>query len=73
MLQHMVIKEKENENMSTLDEMGHTIQGNIDTTRKLTRGLLFESRHIILDKDVRRIHQRKEKRKTTRKGGHSQK
>ena len=62
----MVRKEKVNENLSIRYEMEHTNQGNIDTTRRLIGVSLPESRHIILDKDVLKIREGIEKKKTTR-------
>ena len=66
-LQHMVRKEKINENLNCRYERGRAKRGEIDSTRRLTGGSLFESKHIILDSEVLEYREGKEKEKEDEK------
>ena len=62
-LQHIVRKEKVNENLNRRYQIGQATRGNIDTARKLTGGNLFRCKHIVLDKDVLDQREAKEQQK----------
>ena len=66
-LQHMIRKEKINENFNCYYERGRATRGEIDNTRRLTGGSLFESKHIILDSEVLKYREGKEKEKEDEK------
>ena len=66
-LQHMVRKEKINENLNARYERGRATRGEIDNTRQLTGGSLFDSKHIILDSEVLALRQGKEQEKENEK------
>ena len=63
----MVRKEKINENLNCRYERGRATRGEIDNTRRLTGGSLFNSKHIILDSEVLEYREGKEKEKEDEK------
>ena len=66
-LQHMVRKEKVNDNLNNRYREGQATRGNIDTARRLTGGSLFKCHHIVLDSEVLMQREAKEKEKCDEK------
>ena len=62
-MQQMVRNKKVSDNLNARYKNERTTRCQIDTQRRLTGGSLFDANHIVMDKEVLRIHESKEQDK----------
>ena len=66
-MQHIVKNEKVSENLKKRYENGRRQRQKIDSNRRLTGGVLFDANHILLDSEVLKLRESKEKEKNDEK------
>ena len=65
----MVRKDKVRKNLSQRYDEGRLARRTIDTTKRLTGGVMFKCNHIVLDEDILKYRESKEKEKVDQKEG----
>ena len=66
-VQHIAKNEKISENLKKRYETGRTTRNKIDEQRRLTGGVLFDANHIVLDEEVLKLREEKEKESLMRR------